>query len=325
MKADPDKADNRKEVLHVKCPSCGTSYKMDLSRLGRKVKCAVCNSRLYFERTAGGLTCQIEIKCPQCNSVQRADGSMLGKAISCPECQYLWRSQAARAKTSSSIKERPSSSVKKSGGGQTQVHKTAVKSPKDAPPADAKTLYGSLRSGTSFLPKTYSGVAICLEEKQLVISGGGLRKPVTAARKMVHQTKRGFRVQVSHYFHTLILDPDTAGELQLWLSARSAEEPEEKMQSKAKMSWSNLFAGFGATFFANLLIMSGVGKWPGIVLLLFGIYWYFSAPVYTILDFVWYSQTRERVFLVHGIWGAIANAIMWPILIIVNIYVITNS
>ncbi len=298
---------------------------MDPSRLGCKLKCAVCSSRLYFERTAGGLTCQIEIKCPQCNSAQRVDKSKLGKAVKCAACDYLWRSQAPSAKTSSSIKERPSSSVKRSGEGQTQVHKTAIKSPKHEPPADAKTLYGSLRSGTSFLPKIYSGVAICLEEKQIVISGGGLRKPITAARKMVHQTKRGFRVQVRHYFHTLILDPDTAGELQSWLSVRPAEEPEEKRQSKAKLAWANLFAGFGATFFSNILIISGVGKWPGVALLLVAIYWYCSAPVYTILDFVWYSQTRERVFLVHGVWGAIANAIMWPILIIVNIYIITNG
>jgi len=325
MNTGPDKADSRKELLLVKCPSCGTSYKMDPSRLGRKLKCAVCNSRVYFKRTAGGITCQIEIKCPQCNSALRADGSILGKAIRCPECQYLWRSQAARAKTSSPVRKRPSSSVKKSGGGQMQVHKTIVKSPRPEPPADAKTLYGSLKSGSSFLPKTYSGVAISLEEKQLVISGGELRKPITAAKKMVRQTKRGFKVQVGHYFHTLILDPDTAGELQSWLSVRPVEDPEEIRQRKAKLAWNNLFAGFGATFIANLLIMSGWGKFPGIVLLLFAIYWYCSAPVYTILDFVWYSQTRERVFLVHGVWGAIANAIMWPILIIVNIHMITNS
>jgi hypothetical protein len=96
-------------------------------------------------------------------------------------------------------------------------------------------------------------------------------------------------------------------------------------EKQAQNSWANLFSGFGATMLSNLLLLTDWGKIPAVVLQLVGLFLYLSAPIYTVLDFIWYNKTRERGFLVNGLWGIAANTVVWPLLVIVNAKVLSQG
>lgn len=102
------------------------------------------------------------------------------------------------------------------------------------------------------------------------------------------------------------------------------KERAEKRHSTASYAWSHLLSGFGATAISNLCLAGG---WliPAGLFFFLGTFFYLSAPIYTIIDFTWFYKTKQRIFLVHGICGVIANAVVWPLMVIVNIYMLKKT
>ncbi len=88
------------ECMLIRCFSCGESYEVDDSLAGRKVQCGNCQTKLYLEAGADGITVRACMACPACGQEHFTDPRRLGATGQCRKCgasyQYAASGQSHR-------------------------------------------------------------------------------------------------------------------------------------------------------------------------------------------------------------------------------------